>query len=217
MRFDPDVWPVFGIRITTPLVTLEPVTPELAFALGDVAAEGIHDPATMPFQFPWTDAEPLELRRSQLQFTCRCIADWRPESWRLAFAVRVDGELAGVQDIAATDFGVLRQVATGSWLGRRFQGRGIGTEMRAAVVHLAFAGLGAERALSGAWVDNPASQAVSTKLGYARIGTHWGVRRGEACEEALFGLERNTWAATRRDDIVIDGLGAAALAQFGVT
>ena len=54
----------------------------------------------------------------------------------------------------------MRSVATGSWLGLRHQGHGIGKEMRAAVLHFAFAGLGAIEALSGAWDDNKPSLGV---------------------------------------------------------
>lgn len=59
---------------------------------------------------------------------------------------------------------MLRQVSTASWLGLHHQRQGIGTEMRAAVLHLAFAGLGAVDALSGAFEDNPSSFSVSEKL-----------------------------------------------------
>ena len=60
---------------------------------------------------------------------------------------------------------------TGSWLGASFQGHGYGTEQRAAVLELAFRGLGANAAISGALEHNIASQRVSTKLGYRQTGT----------------------------------------------
>jgi RimJ/RimL family protein N-acetyltransferase len=63
------------------------------------------------------------------------------------------------------------------WIGLEYQGQGIGTEMRAAVLYLAFAGLGADYALSGAFTDNPASLAVSRKLGYGEDGVDREVRR----------------------------------------
>ena len=72
---------------------------------------------------------------------------------------------------------------TGSWLGLRHQGRGIGTEMRAAVLLFAFDHLGATRARSAAFVDNPASLRVSEKLGYRPDGTETIVRRGVAAED----------------------------------
>ncbi len=68
--------------------------------------------------------------------------------------------------------------ATGSWLGRRYQGRGIGTQMRAAVLHLAFGGLGAQQAVSAAFEDNPASLRVSRKLGCRDDGIEWHLVRG---------------------------------------
>ena len=77
--------------------------------------------------------------------------------WHLPMAVVVDGDIVGVQAMLAEQFAVLRTVSTGSWLGRRYQGKGIGTEMRRAMLHLAFAGLGAEHALSRAFIDNDAS------------------------------------------------------------
>jgi hypothetical protein len=46
-----------------------------------------------------------------------------------------------------------------------------GAEMRAAVLHLAFAGLGTAEAVSGAFEDNLAFHAVSRKLGYERAGS----------------------------------------------
>lgn len=49
----------------------------------------------------------------------------------------------------ATDFPTLRTAGTGSWLGRSYQGKGLGTEMRAAILHLLFSGLDAVAATSG--------------------------------------------------------------------
>ena len=80
-----------------------------------------------------------------------------PDKWTFSGAVIVDGHPVGVQDLSAESFATLRTVRTGSWLGMRHQGRGIGKEMRAAILHLAFAGLGAVEANSGAWHDNTRS------------------------------------------------------------
>ena len=59
---------------------------------------------------------------------------------------------------------------TGSWLGRAHQGRGIGTLMRQAICVTLFDHLGAEEITSAAFLDNPASLAVSRKLGYVDNG-----------------------------------------------
>ena len=82
---------------------------------------------------------------------------------------------------------------TGSWLGLRHQGRGIGTEMRAAVLSFAFDHLGAVRARSAAFVDNPASLRVSEKLGYRPDGTATIVRRGQATTDVRLVLEPATF------------------------
>ena len=53
---------------------------------------------------------------------------------------------------------------------RSHHGQGIGTHMRAASLHFAFAGLGATDAISGAFDDNISSLRVSEKLGYQPDG-----------------------------------------------
>ena len=108
----------------------------------------------------------------------------------------------------AERFAVLRTVGTGSWLGRIYQGKGIGTEMRAAVLHLAFAGLGADYALSSAFADNEASIGVTRRLGYEEIGRRLLVRRDAPAWMIDFRLPRSRWEEHRRDDIVIVGLDA---------
>jgi RimJ/RimL family protein N-acetyltransferase len=100
--------------------------------------------------------------------------------WRLYFVVTVDGVPVGMQDLIAVEFGTFATVTTFSWLAANQRGRGIGREMRAAVLHLAFAGLAAREATSEAFTDNPASNRVSEGLGYEPNGTNWATRRGRA-------------------------------------
>ena len=52
--------------------------------------------------------------------------------------------------------------------------------MRAAILHLAFEGLGAASAESEAFHDNHASNRVSQILGYSPNGVGWATRKG--CE-----------------------------------
>jgi RimJ/RimL family protein N-acetyltransferase len=207
-------WPLFGLRVHTPRVTLRYPDDADAVAIAELAAAGIHDPAMMPFSFPWTDLEPPLQQRRTLQHLWSLRAEWRPEHWNLDLAVVVDDSLVGVQSIGADDFAVLKAVMSGSWLGHSYQGKGIGTEMRAAVLHLAFDGLGAEWAHSGAFTDNAQSQGVSRKLGYEEDGRRRIVRRGEAAWLVQLRLSRERWLENRRDDIVIEGL-EQCLAMFG--
>jgi len=212
-----DLWPLFGIRVRTPRLELRSVDPDLSLTIAALAAEGIHDPATMPFLFPWTDVESPELERNSLRHFWEQWASVRPESWALSFAVVVDGEVHGLQGCRAADFPTLRTADTGSWLGRRFQGRGTGKEMRAAILHLLFAGLGAEEATTGAFVDNERSLAVTRALGYEPNGTETRLRRDRPGEILRFRMTRASWEARRRDDIEIDGLNDGCLDLLGLS
>jgi RimJ/RimL family protein N-acetyltransferase len=131
-------------------------------------------------------------------------------------AVVVDGDIVGVQAMLADQFPTLRTVSTGSWLGRRYQGKGIGTEMRSAMLHLAFAGLGAEHALTRAFIDNGASIGVTRRLGYEEAGRELVVRREAPAWLLGFRLPRLRWEQVRRDDIVIVELDAC-LELFGAS
>lgn len=117
-----------------------------------------------------------------------------------------DGAVVGVQNIVATDLSITRLVRTGSWLGREYQGQGIGTEMRAAVLHLAFAGLGADEALSGALEHNPTSLAVSRKLGYQPDGHQRHALDGKLVVEHRLCLTRADWQRHRTVPVCIEGL-----------
>ncbi|HEY6745242.1 MAG TPA: GNAT family protein [Mycobacteriales bacterium] len=201
-----DVFPVYGLVLRTPRLELRLPSPEQLAALGELAGSGVHDPARMPFTVAWTDRPPVERARSVLQHHWEVLSRLAPQHWTLAFAVLAGGEAVGFQDVGATDFAVLREVSTGSWLGLRHQGRGIGTEMRAAVLELAFAGLGAELAMSAAATDNPASLAVSRKLGYVPDGTERIAVRGAASEHVRLRLDRAAWEAHRTVPVEIEGL-----------
>jgi RimJ/RimL family protein N-acetyltransferase len=207
-------WPLVGLRIETPRLSLSYPTDADLDTLNAVASQGIHDPAEMPFAIPWTDDPPEVRPRSSLQFWWGLRASWQPTKWTLTLMAKEGDNVVGVQDVVADDFAVTRQVGTGSWLGQSYQGRGIGKEMRAAILHLAFAGLGAMRATSSAFEDNPASLAVSRALGYVENGDDIAARRGRAVRHIRLVLHRQVWERSRRRDIQIHGL-EACLPMFG--
>lgn len=204
-----DHWPLFGLRISTERLELRVPTDDDLAEMLEVARLGIHDPAIMPFLFPWTDQASPQFERSFFQFHWGCRARWTQTSWDLNFVVVVDGKIVGSQGIAANNFPSLRSVETGSWLGREFQGHGIGKAMRSAVASFAFEHLNAERVTSTAFFDNPASQHVSLATGYKPNGTTVTVRRGVSAESRHFVLERQYWEAnTIRKPIVVEGFEA---------
>ena len=178
-----DPWPLRHLVLRTPRLELRPDDDAGLLELAEEALRGVHPPDRMPFGIPWTDADPRYIGRGTLQYHWSKRAQLAPEDWTIGFLVRLDGRVIGVQDVTGRQFGTTREVSTGSWIGMRHQRRGIGTEMRAAVLLFAIDHLGAERARSSAFADNAASLRVSEKLGYRPDGTEWLIRRGERAEQ----------------------------------
>lgn len=201
-----DHWPLFALRVRTPRLELAYPDDDLAAAVADLAVQGIHPPGFRPFLSAWDEVPAPHQQRNTLQFFWRQRASWTPTSWSCPLAVLVDGAPVGLQGFAADGFPARRTVSSGSWLGLPHQGRGLGTEMRAAMLHLAFAGLGAARAESGAWHDNQPSLSVSRKLGYEDNGDEWRRRGDTADREIRLVLTRERWERHRRDDIELIGL-----------
>jgi RimJ/RimL family protein N-acetyltransferase len=202
-----DVWPLFDLVVRTPRLELRLPREEEFAALIALADRGVHDPETMPFFVPWTDLEPVERARSTAQWLWGHRANWSVHKWTFTGAAFVDGEPIGMQDMEAENFPSVRSIESGSWLGRAHQGQGLGREMREAMLHLAFDGLEAAEALSGAFEDNAASLATSRTIGYAENGEARGMRRDGWGRIIRFRLAREVWVARRRDDIEIVGLG----------
>jgi RimJ/RimL family protein N-acetyltransferase len=209
-----DVTPLYKLRLRTPRLELRLGSRDEVVALGRLAEQGVHPPEEMPFAIAWTDriGEP-DFMDGFVAFHEDALAAWQPERWSLTLLVWAEGELAGIQGVEASDFAERRTVETGSWLGRRFQRRGYGTEMRAAVLELAFRGLGAEAAESGALAGNAASYRISEKLGYRLTGTHTVAPRDEPVESNDFRIERADWHSPVA--VEIDGL-APCLPLFGL-
>ncbi len=203
----PTFWPLFSLRLRTARLELRYPSDEDLFELARVAGAGVHDPAEMPFVVPWTDAPSGELERGLLQYHWSARAALSAQDWKVELVVVEAGRIVGAQGLFAKEFASNRTVVTGSWLGRAFQGRGVGREMRAAILDLAFFGLGAEAALSGAFVHNPASQRVSASLGYRVIATDQLECRGVLRDHLRLRLERSDWLAHPHARARWEGLG----------
>jgi len=182
--------PLYSLRIRTPRLELRLPTEAELVELYEVAAAGIHPPEEMPFGVAWTDDL---TEASFLAYHHSTRETWTPESWKIDLGTWVDGVLAGVQGIGADGYAEQRTIATGSWLGSGHQGRGVGTEMRAAVVELAFRELGAASVTSSAFEANAASRRVSEKLGYSVVGRESISPRGIPQPHLLLRLERDEW------------------------
>jgi RimJ/RimL family protein N-acetyltransferase len=204
---DSHPWPLYALRITTPRLELRIPDDEDLVELFEAARAGIHPADEMPFGVPWTDGlqEP-GARERYLSYSWTARGTLTAEDWSLPFAVVNEGRIVGLQELLAADFARARSVSSGSWLTVSAQGRGLGVEMRAAVLHLAFAGLGALEAQTSAWHDNPASQRVSLRLGYEHEGQQLLARRNEPTPHLRYRLTREAWQRNHFDGIELHGL-----------
>ena len=203
-------YPLLGLRVTTPTLELRGATDELLDEVADLVRAGKTHADPAPYDDPMSFYEPdPDLRVAKwLRAIWRQRGRVEPEAWRLYFVVVVDGRPVGEQTLIGVDFATLGTVATFSWLSVDERRRGLGQEMRAAILHLAFDGLGAKEATSDAFVDNRGSNAVSRRLGYEPNGHDWAARQGEPGLLNRWRLTRDSWERQRRDDIQLHGVEA---------
>ena len=207
-------WPLFDLRLRTPRLELRLPSDDDLLELMRVGREGVVEEGQTFFAVPWHALPSPAFERQFLQHWWASRGSWSPNNWNLGLAVVADGQPIGVQDLMGRNFAVRKTVMTASWLGRTYQGRGYGTEMRAAALALAFEGLGAELAESGYFLGNGASAGVSAKLGYRENGEEVVAVGGERAVERRLKVGRDTW---KRDivPVTIEGLDPC-LKLFGV-
>jgi RimJ/RimL family protein N-acetyltransferase len=196
---------LFDLRLRTPRLELRLPTDDDLLALAAVARAGVHDLPESPFLVPWDELPSPAFERQFLLHWWQVRGSWSRSDWTLGLAVLAEGRPIGIQDVMAQDFAHRRTVLTGSWLGLAHQGRGYGTEMRAAVLWLAFEELGALVAESGYVDGNEASARVSGKLGYLANGERLIAPKGTLVTEHAVRITPETW---RRDlvPVTIEGL-----------
>jgi RimJ/RimL family protein N-acetyltransferase len=207
-------WPLFDLRLRTPKLELRLPTDDDLLALARVARAGIVDPDRTVFVVPWHTLPSPAMERQFLQHWWRSRGSWDPAKWSLGLALVTDGRPVGMQEIIGRDFAIRRVVQSGSWIGREFQDSGLGTEARAAILALAFDGLGADYAESGYFDGNERSARVSEKLGYETIGEEYLSIEGRRLTEIRVRCSRGSW---RRDlvPVTIEGL-EPCLGLFGI-
>lgn len=204
------LWPLFDLRLTTPDLSLRPITeadlPELAHILpGDVELD--------PRAHRYDGVErPAQRGVILAQGYWRALGTWKPDSWAVTFGVFHDGELLGTQGLEGEDFLLLRTVDSSSFLTVAARGRGWGKQMRRAVLGLAFGPLQADYAITAAWHDNAESLGASRSLGYVDNGVERHRREGRTEPDNLVDdmvhlrLTRAEWERRRGgDDLRIAG------------
>ncbi len=203
-------YPLLSVRVSTPRVELHSATDELLDQLAEVVRAGKTHAEPAPYDDPMSfyETDP-DLRVAKwLRAIWRRRGTVEPDAWRLNFVVMVDGQPVGEQTLTGVEFSTLGTVTSFSWLSVDCRGRGLGREMRAAILHLAFNGLRAKEAGSDAFVDNHASNAISQGLGYEPNGSEWATRQGKPALLNRWRLTRDSWERHRRDDIQIHNIEA---------
>jgi RimJ/RimL family protein N-acetyltransferase len=180
-------------------------------SLADLASDGVHNPEVVSFTWPWTRGTDGEVRRNVLAHQWKNRGRTAADDWALSLAGFRSGEIVGEQQISAKNFQVTRAGYTGSWLGLRHHGQGVGTRMRLMALHLAFEGFDAAEMISEAYDDNPASNAVSRRLGYTANGAQITAREGHSVIENNHRMTRELWDARPYDlrpEIALEGVSS---------
>jgi RimJ/RimL family protein N-acetyltransferase len=203
------VMPTFGLRVRWDDLELRLPDDAEVLALASLAADGVHDPEAASFSWPWTRGTGEEVMRNVLAHQWKNRGRTAADDWVLSLAVVRNGEIVGEQQVSAKNFPVTRSAHTGSWLGLRHHGQGIGTRMRLMALHLAFEGFDAAEMLSEAYEDNPASNAVSRRVGYSANGARAAAREGHSVIENSYRMTRELWDARAeefRPPITLEGV-----------
>jgi RimJ/RimL family protein N-acetyltransferase len=201
-------WPLFDLLLVTPRLTLRLGRDEELDQLARASAGRVLPEEQAEFMdTDWTQLRSPDYERSFMQFHWQARADWKPDTWSLQL-IGFDGDTPiGGFGLMADDFARRRSVKTGSWLLPDWRRRGLGTEGRAALLHLAFAELGAIESRTDAHPDNAGSRGVSRTLGYEETGRVQKARPdGHAAPRINLRLSRQRWEQTRSLPVEIIGL-----------
>lgn len=201
-------YPPLDVEVHTPRLRLLAATDDRLERLAPLVAAGKASDDPAPWDDPSAFYEPDPEVRVQrwLQASWRARGTVRDDAWRLSFVVSVDDEPVGQQDLTGRDLEDLGIVESTSWVSADVRGRGIGTEMRSAILHLAFDGFDAMEAHSEAAMDNVGSNSISERLGYERNGVAWATHQGEPRLGQRWRLTRDAWLPRRRTDIDLLGV-----------
>jgi RimJ/RimL family protein N-acetyltransferase len=207
-------WPLTALRLTTPDLVLRAMrehdVPGLAARLPDDVELDPSLPA-----YPGLDRRAGRAAALH-QYYGREIGSWSADDWTLLLVAEHDGEVIGSQGLEGRDFPRRRTVETSSYLVAQ-RGRGLGRQMRVAVLALAFDHLGALAAETEAWHDNDASLGVSRSVGYEPNGETLHVREGSGAADRMVRLRltRERWEAGGLGrDVLVEGL-QTCLPLFG--
>lgn len=203
-------WPIFELTLRTSRLELRLPSDAELDVLARASVGRVLTPERMDHMLSsWSLLPSPVYERSFLQFHWGARAEWKPAKWGLHLVAFAGGEPIGCFGMDAQGFTEQRTVVTGSWLLPPWRGQGLGKEGRAAILELAFAGLGARAAQSAAHEDNAASLGVSDALGYERIAEEEATGpSGGTFTRIDVELTRERWEQRERIPVEVSGLDA---------
>ena len=209
-----DHWPMLWLRLNTPHLEFRHPSDQELGQLADLAAEGIHEPDQTASPCPRSGLPPAE---RAFGGAAALAAPRELVGGRLAPGPRSPRRRPDRRPAEPR-----RSRLRDRWQGQHLllarsapPGRGIGTERRATGLHLAFAGIDATKATSGAFDDNTPSLTVSRKLGYELDGIERHAVRGRATTTRRLRLSRVQWQKNQRIPVSITGLALPAIVRPG--
>ncbi|MES2524581.1 MAG: GNAT family protein [Gemmatimonadota bacterium] len=112
-----------------------------------------------------------------------------------SFGIVLDGEAAGTVSLMPGSDVERLNAEIGYWIGRKFWGRGVVTDVVRAATSYAFETLGMRRVFAVPFARNPASARVLEKAGYVREGymRRSAIKDGELLDQVLFAAYDDRW------------------------
>lgn len=211
-------WPLFDVRVETPLLSLRSADDQQLMSLADRAAGRLLEASQSAFMDAWMRLDSPHFQREFMRKQWLNRATWRPCRWILDFCIFPnDSDFPmGRIEVTAEEFCSIRSVSSVSWLLPEARGQGLGLEARSALLHFLFDGLGAVEARADAHPENLASLKIAERLGYLEDGSETVIGgNGLPYRSTRMVLSRERWLAERRDDITVFNLDAA-LCMFGL-
>ena len=201
------LYPQFGLRVAHAGTVLVAPTDEELLELAEIVAEpgGIVGPGREGELLGWPSDTGGPAARRFLEWAWRLREAPTPARWRAPLAVLDGGRALGLAVLAHELDDTAGTVRTSSWLARADQGRGLGRRVRLMALELAFAHLGAARAVTGAAEGNAASRRVSQRCGYRETHRATGA---DGVVEVHAAVTAAAWRRRRLPDVDVEGVDA---------
>jgi RimJ/RimL family protein N-acetyltransferase len=195
------------LRVSCGPVTLRVPRLRDALKLAHIAHTGLFPEGTSTLGEWYNPQDPTSNARSVLSYQYLAWAQVPAPPLRMPFAVLEGDTVVGTQSLedSTGKFLTTREMGTGSWLDPIQRGRGLGTLARYAALAFGFEVLNAQTMVTGALLDNAASNAVSRKCGYSENGLQVRADGGKRIVLQRYIMTKEQWQNLKRPAVEITG------------